>query len=191
MFCSSTNVITILQHDIPIAWCKKCQSWSKGYLNNTHDTKWHCSDCVARTEQTPFDGTGREMELSLARDVQKIVMEYYTVFSMALFYWSELSPAQKKFVGDHCRNAEDSLNWVARIITATEILAALPGDLIKTETIQHHSWNDCTWLATQIDETQWFESLALGMRLWARYKAVRKKTKGVYEVLDLGLNNDV
>ena len=186
-FIPSTNVIMIPQHDIPIVWCKKCQSWSRGHIiDNIDTTKWHCCDCLIETS----NDVGKEVESSLMRSAQQIVMEYDTVFSMALFYWSELSPAQKEPVGEHCHNTKNPLNWVARIITATEILALYPGTLIETETIQHLSWNGCPWLTTQINKTQWFEALALGMKLWARYKAVQRKTKGVYEVLDLGLNND-
>jgi hypothetical protein len=76
------------------------------------------------------------------------------------------------------------------IITAAENLALTPGALLATEAIRQCSWNDSLWLTIPIQETQWFEALALGMRLWARYKAVRKKTKGVYEILDLSFHDD-
>ena len=189
-FLPSTNVGMIQQHDIPIAWCKKCQGWSRGHIiGNIYTTvAWQCSDCLTGTAHTSSNGVGKDMESSLIRDAQQIVMEDDTVFSLALFYWSELSPTQKKFVGEHCHNTNDPLNWVARIITATEILALSPGTLVETEMIHHFSWNGCSWLTTQTDKTQWFEALALGMRLWTRYKMVRRKTKGVYEVLDLDFN---
>lgn len=158
-FLPSTNVLTILQRDIPIAWCKKCQSWSRGYtISDIFNTTWHCSDCLTEPVHTSSDDVGKEVEPSLLRSAQQIVMECEeckTVFSLALFYWSELSPIQKRFVGEHCRNTDNPLNWVARIITATEILAVSPGALVETETIHHFSWNSCPWLATQINETQW------------------------------------
>lgn len=193
-FSAVSNILKISPKEVPIAWCQKCQKWSRGYImSNMFNNTWHCSDCLTEPVHTLSDDVGKEEKASLLRSAQQIIMECEeckTVFSLALFYWSELSPTQKKFVEEHCRNRDDPLKWVARIITATEILAADPGAFIETATIHHFSWEGCPWLATQMDETQWFEVLTLGMRFWARYKAVRKKMKGVYEALRLGSNQN-
>ncbi|BCL79696.1 NERD and AAA domain-containing protein [Ktedonobacteria bacterium brp13] len=188
-FLSSTKANKITQEDFAIGWCKTCQSWSRGQIvSMSHDSIWSCSDCSHITTQTPSYSDTNEQggKLNLLRSAQQIVMQDSTVFSIALSDWAELHSEQQRFVEEHCQNTEESLNWVGRIITATEILALTPGSLVETAIIHRLSWDGIPWLATAITEEQWLDALVLGMRLWARYKAVRRKSKGVYEVLSLG-----
>lgn len=191
-FFPSTKLTSIRHSDIPIAWCTKCQSWARGQhlIMSPYDVRWQCYDCKREVRRVAPEDDEKEVDFNAVEQWQAHIVECYTIFSMGLFYWSELSAPQKSFVEQHCHNVDDPLNWVARIITATEVLALLPGALVEIETIHRLSWTSCPWLTTKVDETEWLKALTLGMRIWARYKAIRKRTKGVYEVLDLHLHGD-